>query len=88
MSKHHQKRAYGAIKTILATVAIFTAMSVLLLWSWNTLAVDLFQLPEARFKHAVAFGLLIAGGFLFRIFTARFTTDSSLHSGRHGGVVS
>ena len=81
MSEHHQRRTYGAVKTIIVAITIFMTGSILLLWSWNTLAVDLFQLPEARFKHAVAFGLLIAGAFLFRVFVARFAVGDSRHSG-------
>ncbi len=88
MSELHRQRTHGAAKTTLLAIAVFVAGSILLLWSWNTLAADLFQLPEARFKHAVAFGLLIAGAFLFRVFVARFAVGGSPHSGHRGGVVS
>lgn len=88
MSEHHRRRTYGAAKAALVAIAVFMAGSMLLLWSWNTLAVDLFQLPEARFKHAVAFGLLIAGGFLLRVFVARLAVGDAPHSGHRGGVVS
>ncbi len=33
---------------------------VLILWGWNTLAVQLFQAPLAQFKHAVAAEVLVA----------------------------
>ena len=88
MSEHHQRRTFGTAMTTLIAITIFIAGSIILLWSWNTLAVDLFQLPEARFKHAVAFGLLIAGAFLFRFFVARIALGGSPHSGHRGGVVS
>jgi len=50
--KHFQhvngkKIVMGAIFTILIIVGIN--------WSWNTVAVELFELPEAQFKHALAF---------------------------------
>ncbi len=88
MSEHHRQRTHSAAKSTLVAIAVFVAGSILLLWSWNTLAADLFQLPEARFKHAVAFGLLIAGAFLFRVFVARFAVRDSPHSGHRGGAVS
>ena len=88
MSERHQRRTYGAVKTIIVANAIFMAGSILLLWSWNTLAVDLFELPEARFKHAVAFGVLIAAAFMFRFFVARIALGGSPRSGHRGGVVS
>ena len=88
MSEHHQRRTYGAVKTIIFAIAIFMAGSVLLLWSWNTLAVDLFQLPEAHFKHAVAFGALIAAALMFRVSVARIVSGGSPRSGHRGGVVS
>ena len=33
---------------------------VLMLWAWNTIAVDLFQAPVAEFRHALAFEAAIA----------------------------
>ena len=87
MSERHQRRKHGLAMATIIAIAIFISGSILLLWSWNTLAADLFQLPEARFKHAVAFGLLIAGAFLFRVFVARFAVRDSPHSGHRGGVM-
>ena len=72
----------------MVAIAIFMAGSMLLLWSWNTLAVDLFQLPEARFKHAFAFGGLIAAALMFRFLVVRIALGGSPHSGHRGGVES
>ena len=88
MSEHHIRQAHGAVKTTIVAIAVFLGGSILLLWSWNTLAVDLFQLPEARFKHAVAFGGLIAAASMFRFFVARIAWGGSPRPGHRGGVVS
>jgi hypothetical protein len=88
MSKHHRRRAHGAAKTIIVATAIFMAGSILLLWSWNTLAADLFQLPAAQFKHAVALGALIAAAFMLRVSVARIASGGSPRSGHRGDVVS
>ena len=88
MSEHQQRRTYDAAKTTIIAIAVFLVGSILLLWSWNTLAVELFQLPEARFKHAIAVGTLIAIAFMFRTFGARFAPGSSPHSCHRGGDAS
>ena len=77
MSKYFQQRTFGATKAIFFVITIFLISDTLLLWSWNTLAADLFQLPEAGFKHAFAFGILIIGAFFFCVFVARYAAGSS-----------
>ncbi len=44
---------------LLAAILAFTAVAIVGLWSWNTLA-ELFGAPEAQFRHAVATLALIA----------------------------
>jgi hypothetical protein len=88
MNKHHRRRSHDTAKRTLLAIAVFVAGSILLLWSWNILAVDLFQFPEARFKHAVAFAGLMAGGFLFPMFVRRLVSSGPCRSGHRGGVVS
>jgi hypothetical protein len=50
---------------IFKVVAALTCAAVLL-WAWNAIAVDLFELPKAQFRHAIA---AVAGfacaGYLF-----------------------
>ena len=41
-------------KIIVTTVSVLL-MSIGLVWSWNTIGVDLFGLPSATFRHALAF---------------------------------
>jgi hypothetical protein len=42
------------------------ACAAVLLWAWNTIAVDLFQLPKAQFRHAIAAVAGVAcAGYLF-----------------------
>lgn len=44
----------GRGQTILKSLVILTLSSIAVLWAWNTLAVDLFALPEMQFKHGFA----------------------------------
>jgi len=88
MSENHQRRTHDAVKTTIIAIALFLVGSILLLWSWNTLAVELFQLPEARFKHAVAVGTLVAVAFMIRTFGTRFALGGSPQSCHRGGDVS
>jgi hypothetical protein len=53
----HPRRWGHAALIVLATLLVG---GVMLLWAWNTLAVDLFQAPEIRFKHVLAFEFAIA----------------------------
>jgi len=45
---------------ILLVLLTMMAGGVLVLWAWNSIAADLFQAPEARFKHAIALQAAIA----------------------------
>jgi hypothetical protein len=44
-----------------ATLAVIAA-AIAILWSWNTLAVDLFALPQMQFRHALA--VIVLAGLL------------------------
>jgi hypothetical protein len=48
------------VKAAIPPVLLFLVAGVLAHWAWNTLAGDLLQAPELRFKHAVAAELLLA----------------------------
>jgi hypothetical protein len=55
----------GHGRTIVMSLIAIVLGGVAILWSWNTLAVDLFGLPEMTFRHAVAAVLLlVAAGSL------------------------
>ena len=56
MTKTHLK---GRAKQIAFGVGAFFLASIVMIWSWNTLAVDLFGLSAMQFKHAVALVLLL-----------------------------
>lgn len=59
-------RSYG--KPIAIALLAFVVCTIAILWSWNTIAVDLFSMPEMNFKHAVAAELLIFSvDFLLRL---------------------
>ena len=84
MRKHPWRKHPGPVKTFSFILAAFVAVSILILWSWNTLAADLFLLPEARFKHAVALEALMVGVFLVSMIIARFTLNGAPRSGSQG----
>lgn len=84
MIEHDQQQRCGVAKMSTITISVFLIGSILLLWSWNTLAVDLFQLPKAQFKHAVAFALLMTGACAFRLLVVRFSTGRTRHSSNRG----
>lgn len=48
--RHYSDRPARAI---LFTMGLIVGGTLLLLWSWNTLATDLFSLPAAQFKHVL-----------------------------------
>ncbi|MFY0681176.1 MAG: hypothetical protein JXR13_11420 [Thalassovita sp.] len=49
----------GHGRTIMKSLLVIIVGGVAILWSWNTLAVDLFGLPEMAFRHALASVLLL-----------------------------
>jgi hypothetical protein len=46
-------------KRLLIGTAIVLVGGIAVMWSWNTLAVDLFHLPAVKFRHALAAELLL-----------------------------
>ncbi len=46
-------------RILLVGTAIVLIGGIAMMWSWNTLAVDLFQLPAVKFRHAIAAELLL-----------------------------
>lgn len=57
-----------------ATVMILLAVllsGALMLWAWNTIAVELFQAPVIRFKHVLAFQASIAALTALPVFVTR-----------------
>lgn len=49
-------------------IVLFTLLlwGIASLWAWNTFAADLLGLPEMKYRHALALGILLlsAGGLL------------------------
>ncbi len=67
----HTNRRHGMI--VIWSFVFLLCSSVAVLWAWNTLAVDLFFLPQMQFKHGFAlmltvFVVLAAGSVTRRIF--------------------
>lgn len=59
MREHSKHQRHHTAKAIFFVAAILFVGGVLILWSWNTFAGDLFQAPDMRFKHALAAETLI-----------------------------
>lgn len=58
------EKTYGRIA--LGAVMALALTGVAILWSWNTLAAELFGLAPMEFRHALAAALLaVAAGALF-----------------------
>lgn len=56
--KDHARHAGRAGRLVIALAALAAAAGVLL-WGWNTLAVELLSQPAMRFRHAVALELIV-----------------------------
>ena len=59
--QHHSARP---ARTLVLTIGTIVCGALILLWSWNTLATDLFNLPAAQFKHALALELCLLAIYL------------------------
>ena len=58
-----ENKGHGRVVAMSLVAVVFGGIAIL--WSWNTIAVDLFAQPAMEFRHAVAAELmLIAGGSL------------------------
>lgn len=58
MTDHaRQPNSNRPLRRILRSLGTIIAGALLLLWAWNTLATDLFNLPAVQFKHALALEL-------------------------------
>ena len=61
-----ENKGYGRTIFMSLTAVFFAGIAIL--WSWNTIAADLFAQPEMEFRHAVAAVLLlISAGSLVRL---------------------
>lgn len=59
MTNPHHRRARRHGVLALGIVALALIGGVLVTWSWNTLATDLFEAPRMAFRHALAAEMLI-----------------------------
>ncbi|MSO89253.1 MAG: hypothetical protein EXQ89_04695 [Rhodospirillaceae bacterium] len=59
---HHDRQTRFQRRGRVAFIALLSAIGggMLLLWAWNTIAVELFQAPNIRFKHVLAFQMGLA----------------------------
>jgi len=69
---HHKSLAYG--------IGLLILVSLAGLWSWNTLS-ELFSLPQAQYRHALAALILLL--ILRRVFSSRRRVARRVFRGRH-----
>ena len=62
------RRHHGAVGFVVSVLL----GSVVTLWAWNTIAVELFQAPVFQFKHALAFQAVVALIVLTAVSARRF----------------
>ena len=76
MSELHRNWAQsGKAAAIVATLLVVAGVS--LMWGWNTVAVDLFQAPAAKFKHVLAFEFAMIGLAVLAAACTRLVTKHS-----------
>lgn len=64
--KSRSPRHYG--RNALFALLALLAPGIAILWSWNTVVVDLYGQPEMQFRHAIAVEFLVVGlGALFSL---------------------
>ena len=49
----------NVVPSILVAATIFATAAVAILWSWNTIATDMFGLARMEFRHAIATEILL-----------------------------
>lgn len=50
----HLTNQKGHGNALFLSITVLMLSSIAILWAWNTLAVDLFALPQMQFKHGFA----------------------------------
>lgn len=56
----------GKLRQVVIAVGVFLLLTIVALWSWNTLS-ELFNFPHAQYRHAVAAtALLLITGWTVR----------------------
>ncbi|MBM3510432.1 MAG: hypothetical protein FJX61_09910 [Alphaproteobacteria bacterium] len=69
--RDHATRLHRWGHIVLIATLVVLLGSVALLWGWNTAAVDLFQAPTIKFKHALAFEAALAALVAVPLLVAR-----------------
>ena len=74
MTDNHQNRFHRYGARALSVIALLFIGGVLILWSWNIVAVEHFQAPVIRFKHALAYEMFALVVFSIYYYVGRFFT--------------
>ena len=81
MSRIYRHRAHGYGAAVTATAVSFVVGAIVILWSWNTVAVGLFGAPNVAIRHAIAIELAMVVVCMAIGLTARLA-----RGGRHNGA--
>ncbi len=79
MPEHHDRRWRYIAKAAPVLIAVLILGGILIHWSWNTVAGDLFQAPGMKFRHAVAAEVLIGVVAAIGALSARVFSRSRGH---------
>ncbi len=79
MTEETDNKGYKMTIAILVAIGVLFVSGVLILWSWNTFAVDLFQAPKMQFRHALAIELLAASIAAIFGLTLRLSSGHTRH---------
>lgn len=71
MNRHHEPQAHHLGRTLFFVIGLLVVGGVFALWGWNSIAVDLFHAPRARFVHGLAFELFLGASVLLCVYFAR-----------------
>lgn len=71
MTDRQHDRFHRAAVTTLKAAALLIVCAVLFTWAWGAIAVDLFGLPKAEFKHALALEAAVAGFAVLAVWAGR-----------------
>lgn len=71
MKPHHEPRDRRLGRTLIFVIGLLFIGGVTTYWGWNSIAVELFHAPKARFVHGLALELFLAATVSLCVYAAR-----------------